>query len=96
MEQPPLDAPDKPSEQTSDNRMLWLKRLGIGGFLFFLGKGLLWLFLGKAALAALCNWFSSQKFIYGIYPQITQIFTDLGIFSSKNAIKSVKIRVIRG
>ena len=55
MEQPPLDAPDKPSEPTSNKRMLWLKRLGVGGFLFFLGKGLLWLFLGKAALDALCN-----------------------------------------
>lgn len=55
MEQPPLDAPDKPSESTPNNRMRWLKRLGIGGFLFFLGKGLLWLFLGKAALDALCN-----------------------------------------
>lgn len=55
MEQPPLDAPEKPSKPTSNNRALWLKRLGIGGFLFFLGKGLLWLFLGKAALDALCN-----------------------------------------
>jgi hypothetical protein len=55
MEQPPLDAPDKSSETTQNNRMLWLKRFGIGGFLFFLGKGLLWLFLGKAALDALCN-----------------------------------------
>ena len=59
MEQTPLDAPDNVSNntpKTTDNKTtLWLKRLGIGGFLFFLGKGLLWLFLGKAALAALCN-----------------------------------------
>jgi hypothetical protein len=38
-----------------DNKKMWLKRVGVGGFLFFLGKGLLWLFLGKTALQALCN-----------------------------------------
>ena len=52
----PNNAPEPPSNKTS----LWLKRLGIGGFLFFLGKGLLWLFLGKAALDALCNWVLSH------------------------------------
>jgi hypothetical protein len=31
------------------------KRLGIGGFFFFLAKGIVWLILGKAALSALCN-----------------------------------------
>lgn len=25
------------------SRLAWLKRLGMGGFLFFLAKGLLWL-----------------------------------------------------
>jgi hypothetical protein len=55
MEQPPLDAPNNTPEPTSNKTTLWLKRLGIGGFLFFLAKGLAWLFLGKAALAALCN-----------------------------------------
>ena len=47
----PNNAPEPPSNKTN----MWLKRLGIGGFLFFLGKGLLWLFLGKTALDALCN-----------------------------------------
>jgi hypothetical protein len=28
----------------------WLKRLGLAGFLFFLIKGLLWLFFGGAIL----------------------------------------------
>ena len=54
MEQPPHDAPNNPPEPVNKTT-LWLKRLGIGGFLFFLGKGLLWLLLGKAALSALCN-----------------------------------------
>ena len=30
----------------------WLKRLGLGGFLFFLGKGLLWLALPYLASLA--------------------------------------------
>jgi hypothetical protein len=55
MEQTPLDAPSNTPKVTDNKTALWLKRVGIGGFLFFLGKGLLWLFLGKAALAALCN-----------------------------------------
>ncbi|MDZ7877125.1 MAG: hypothetical protein U5L45_05620 [Saprospiraceae bacterium] len=63
MEQTPRDAPDDAPDNTSklsnnksnNKSVLWLKRLGIGGFLFFLGKGLLWLFLGRAALVALCN-----------------------------------------
>jgi hypothetical protein len=55
MEQTPLDTPNKITKPTDNKSVLWLKRLGIGGFLFFLGKGLLWLFLGKAAMAALCN-----------------------------------------
>ena len=47
--------PDNAPESSSNKTTTWLKRLGIGGFLFFLGKGLLWLFLGKTALDALCN-----------------------------------------
>jgi hypothetical protein len=54
MEQPPLDAPND-TPPTENKTIVWLKRLGIGGFLFFLGKGLLWLLLGRAALSALCN-----------------------------------------
>jgi hypothetical protein len=63
MEQTPFDAQNNTPNEALNNTpkapvnksVLWLKRLGIGGFLFFLGKGLLWLFLGKAALQALCN-----------------------------------------
>lgn len=28
----------------------WLSRIGLAGFLFFLGKGLLWLFIGFGAI----------------------------------------------
>lgn len=35
---------------------LWLKRLGIAGFLFFLGKGLLWL-----ALPSLAIWMAAAQ-----------------------------------
>jgi hypothetical protein len=55
MEQTPLDAPNNTTKAPDNKTVVWLKRLGIGGFFFFLGKGLLWLFLGKAALEALCN-----------------------------------------
>jgi hypothetical protein len=55
MEQTPIDAPDNAPKSVDNKTTLWLKRLGIGGFLFFLGKGILWLILGKAALNALCN-----------------------------------------
>jgi hypothetical protein len=50
------DQPESlPTTSTDSKSKLWLKRVGVGGFLFFLGKGLLWLFLGKTALNALCN-----------------------------------------
>jgi hypothetical protein len=55
MEQHPLDTPENTTKLEENKSKLWLKRLGIGGFLFFLGKGILWLLLGKAALSALCN-----------------------------------------
>lgn len=31
----------------------WLKRIGLAGFLFFLIKGLLWIFLGKEVIEAI-------------------------------------------
>ena len=55
MEKQPLDAPDAASKSADNQTTLWLKRLGVGGFFFFLAKGILWLVLGKAALSALCN-----------------------------------------
>jgi hypothetical protein len=55
MEKQPLDTPENTSKSVDNRTTLWLKRLGIGGFLFFLAKGILWLILGKAALNALCN-----------------------------------------
>jgi hypothetical protein len=55
MEKQPLDAADTTTPKVDNGTTLWLKRLGIGGFLFFLAKGILWLVLGKAALSALCN-----------------------------------------
>jgi hypothetical protein len=51
----PSDAPDKTPKTAENKTTFWLKRLGIGGFVFFLAKGILWLVLGKAALEALCN-----------------------------------------
>jgi hypothetical protein len=33
----------KQSTTTSSKTVQWLKRIGIGGFIFFLVKGLLWL-----------------------------------------------------
>ena len=37
-------------EKTSDNKVkLWLKRIGIVGFLFFLIKGLIWIGIGAIA-----------------------------------------------
>jgi len=32
-------------EEKKSQRNVWLKRFGIGGFLFFLIKGLIWLFI---------------------------------------------------
>jgi hypothetical protein len=55
MEKQPLEATDNAPKIVENSTTLWLKRLGIGGFLFFLAKGILWLILGKAALSALCN-----------------------------------------
>lgn len=37
------------SEETKNNKVkTWLKRIGVGGFIFFLAKGLVWIavFLG--------------------------------------------------
>jgi len=35
---------EKKENKTSSGKMkLWLKRLGVGAFLFFLAKGLIWL-----------------------------------------------------
>lgn len=40
------------TEQKNNKALLWLKRLGLAGFLFFLIKGLIWIavaiFAGKA------------------------------------------------
>lgn len=33
----------------------WLRRVGVAGFLFFLGKGLIWLFLGAAVVEGCTN-----------------------------------------
>jgi hypothetical protein len=55
MEKQPLDTADTTTAKVDNQTTLWLKRLGIGGFMFFLAKGILWLILGKAALSALCN-----------------------------------------
>jgi hypothetical protein len=56
MENKTLDQPKSLQTTSTDSKTkMWLKRVGVGGFLFFLGKGLLWLFLGETALPALCN-----------------------------------------
>jgi hypothetical protein len=55
MDKQPLDAADTTTTKVDNQTNLWLKRLGVGGFMFFLAKGILWLVLGKAALSALCN-----------------------------------------
>jgi hypothetical protein len=34
--------------EKENKRKRWLKRIGVVGFLFFLGKGILWLILGGA------------------------------------------------
>jgi hypothetical protein len=38
----------------NEKTKLWFKRIGIGGFLFFLAKGILWLiafsYMGKCAM----------------------------------------------
>jgi len=45
---------DNVEKTTTDTRpngfVIWLKRLGIAGFLFFLIKGILWLTVGAAVL----------------------------------------------
>lgn len=41
-----MDASPRPDDtDTPHRRAVWLKRFGVAGFLFFLGKGLLWLTL---------------------------------------------------
>ncbi len=55
MNQTPHDTPENAPKTPENKTILWLKRLGIGGFFFFLAKGIVWLLLGKAALSALCN-----------------------------------------
>ncbi len=43
-------------EDKPNNLITWLKRLGLAGFLFFLAKGIVWLFIffqmGKCAVDA--------------------------------------------
>ena len=41
--------------EQNDNKSKWLKRAGIGAFLFFLVKGLVWLAVFFFA-AKSCNW----------------------------------------
>jgi hypothetical protein len=48
-------APEPPVKQRAFVR--WLKRIGIAGFLFFLLKGLAWLFFG----AALVRYFGCRE-----------------------------------
>ncbi len=38
-----------------ENQKGWIKKLGIAGFLFFLIKGLVWLFAGGAIINWMCN-----------------------------------------
>lgn len=40
----------EPQKKKKTKFKLWLKRLGIAGFLFFLIKGILWLTVGAAVL----------------------------------------------
>ena len=44
-----MDNPSANSPDNSSTFKLWLKRVGIGGFLFFLIKGIAWLFVFAAA-----------------------------------------------
>lgn len=44
------DAPARP-ETSASRRGLWMKRLGVAGFVFFLVKGLLWLLIPAAIVA---------------------------------------------
>ncbi len=50
--QPSIDTENK--EQRPSKFMAWLKKLGLAGFLFFLFKGIVWLFvlfgLGKCVV----------------------------------------------
>lgn len=55
----PMDASQPPDDTEAPHpAVVWLKRFGVAGFLFFLGKGLLWLTLhapgdaGRALLTA--------------------------------------------
>jgi len=43
------------SSTTPTKTKLWLKRLGIGGFLFFLIKGLIWLGVFLVVFFQKCN-----------------------------------------
>jgi hypothetical protein len=43
--------PEEREPATKKNKaLLWVKRLGVAGFLFFLIKGILWLTVGAAVL----------------------------------------------
>lgn len=46
----------EPKATPRPRRLLWLKRLGVLGFAFFLAKGLLWL-----SLPALAVWFGTMR-----------------------------------
>jgi hypothetical protein len=43
------------SSKTPTKTKIWLKRLGIGGFLFFLIKGLIWLGVFLVVFFQKCN-----------------------------------------
>jgi hypothetical protein len=48
------DAPEQGEPVRKKNKaLLWLKRLGVAGFIFFLVKGILWLTVGAALLRAI-------------------------------------------
>jgi hypothetical protein len=39
----------------NNNRKLWLRRVGVAGFFFFLIKGIAWLFVGSWLIKMGCN-----------------------------------------
>jgi hypothetical protein len=49
---PEVIANDDSGNVPKKNKLrIWLKRIGVAGFLFFLIKGLVWLFFGGAILS---------------------------------------------
>jgi hypothetical protein len=58
MTETPTEENNSPAEKSRKEKIiLWLKRLGLAGFLFFLLKGLLWLaiFFGIAKFSCFGN-----------------------------------------